>query len=271
MKWIKLYTEILDDPKIQRLQHRTRWFAVSCFLVAGEEEKDGWIGTPDNLAWRLRESIDDVTYDVDVLVDQGILEFDDDGENLRVARYADRQSDNTGKIRQAAKREKDKTKDVSRDGDVTVTNVSRDSNALEQTRLEERRLEERRQEKGASPFLISDTSPVAKADVVTTTAEISHQHEVISVWKEILHRYPPKIRWHEIVWVVQGQTIALRKLLTVWKSKKWNPTDVDAILERFRMSQAAEIDLMVAQEKKLNEAITLDQMIRRQMHANGRN
>jgi hypothetical protein len=264
MDWYKQATEMYRDPKVLRLSDRTRWRWVQLLCIAGETEMDGELPPIEDLWVMVRaESEEAFREEIQPLIGKMI---DDDDGVLVIRKWQDRQG-----VTSRDRTRKWRKKNSETVGDVTVTSHECHGDALEKRREEESREEERRQEKGASPFLISDTSPVAQADVVTTTAEISHQHEVISVWKEILHRYPPKTRWHEIVWVVQGQTIALRKLLTVWKSKKWNPTDVDGILERFRMSQAAEIDLMVAQEKKLNEAITLDQMIRRQMHANGRN
>jgi 5-methylcytosine-specific restriction endonuclease McrA len=68
--WIKLYTEILADPKMGMLtdaEHRT---CMTCFLMAGQQDADGLIGTEEEIAWQLRRPVSD---DLMVLHELGIL------------------------------------------------------------------------------------------------------------------------------------------------------------------------------------------------------
>ena len=52
--WIKLYFEILDDPKMGTLSDRLWRRVVELFLIAGQVHKDGWIPDTKQLAWMLR-------------------------------------------------------------------------------------------------------------------------------------------------------------------------------------------------------------------------
>jgi hypothetical protein len=48
--WIKLYTEMLHDPKLIKLDYAAKWFFVECLLLAGRLEKNGLIGTSDDVS-----------------------------------------------------------------------------------------------------------------------------------------------------------------------------------------------------------------------------
>ena len=52
--WIKLYHEILDDPKMGRLTDALFRRAVECFLAAGDFNRGGALPPLKDLAWRLR-------------------------------------------------------------------------------------------------------------------------------------------------------------------------------------------------------------------------
>ena len=51
--WIKLYLEILDDPKMGRLPDSLWRFAVECFLLAGKKGDDGVLPAVEDIAWSL--------------------------------------------------------------------------------------------------------------------------------------------------------------------------------------------------------------------------
>ena len=52
--WIKLYTEILDDPKMGRLPDYLWRRAVELFLLAGKEGNDGALPPVNVIGWALR-------------------------------------------------------------------------------------------------------------------------------------------------------------------------------------------------------------------------
>ena len=52
--WLKLYYDILDDPKIGTLRAAVRWRFVECLLVAGECDDNGYIPDVQEYAWRVR-------------------------------------------------------------------------------------------------------------------------------------------------------------------------------------------------------------------------
>ena len=54
--WIKLYLEILDDPKMGLLPDWLWRRAIELFLLAGENGNDGLLQPVTDLAWRLRVS-----------------------------------------------------------------------------------------------------------------------------------------------------------------------------------------------------------------------
>ena len=71
--WVKLYIEILDDPKMGRLPNHLWRRAVELFLLAGREGNDGALPPVEEMAWTLRLSEDKVLEDLHGLAEVGVV------------------------------------------------------------------------------------------------------------------------------------------------------------------------------------------------------
>ena len=72
--WLKLYYEILDDPKMGRLTDRLFKRTIQIFLMAGDFQHDGLLPPIEDIAWRLRPmSVDELETDLADLASVGIL------------------------------------------------------------------------------------------------------------------------------------------------------------------------------------------------------
>lgn len=89
--WIKLYHEILDDPKMGRLSEVLFARCIKLFLLAGEYDRNGILPGLDDIAWRLRISTEELESDLIELQKIGILIRTPEGEWI-VRKFADRQS-----------------------------------------------------------------------------------------------------------------------------------------------------------------------------------
>jgi len=55
MKWFRVYTEIIDDPKLKNVSDRSFRVMIFLFSLAAEADEDGLIPlTEDEIMWRLR-------------------------------------------------------------------------------------------------------------------------------------------------------------------------------------------------------------------------
>jgi hypothetical protein len=88
--WIKLYHEILDDPKMGRMPDRLWRRTIELFLLAGELDEEGLLPEVRDMAWRLRLDDDSLSDDLSLLETYKIVHR----ENNRyvVTKFADRQS-----------------------------------------------------------------------------------------------------------------------------------------------------------------------------------
>lgn len=73
-RWIRLYHDVLNDPKIGRLSSHDAWGWVRTLLVADMKE-DGSLPPVADLAYLLRMSIDDASALVDRLIDLGLIDI----------------------------------------------------------------------------------------------------------------------------------------------------------------------------------------------------
>lgn len=62
--WIKLYHEIIDDPKMARLSDRLYRRLIELFLLAGEINDDGRLPPIEDMAWKLRRDVEELTDDL---------------------------------------------------------------------------------------------------------------------------------------------------------------------------------------------------------------
>ena len=88
--WIKLYHEILHDPKMGRLSDRLWRRAIEVFLLAGENGGDGKLPVLEDMAWTLRAEPTELSADLEQLEKLGILEMRD--ELWFVTHFAERQA-----------------------------------------------------------------------------------------------------------------------------------------------------------------------------------
>ena len=65
--WIKLYHEILHDPKMGRLSDHLWRRTIELFLLAGENGQEGALPSLDDMTWTLRTSPDELTADLEAL------------------------------------------------------------------------------------------------------------------------------------------------------------------------------------------------------------
>ena len=88
--WIKLYHEILTDPKMGRLPDNLWRRVIECFLMAGEENNDGHLPPVEDMAWQLRMDGGQLESELEQLALHGILERN--GEGWYVTHFAERQA-----------------------------------------------------------------------------------------------------------------------------------------------------------------------------------
>lgn len=71
--WLKLYIEILDDPKMATLPDRVWRRAIELFLVAKRLNKDGHLPDTRQIAWMLRMAPDELEHDLRQIAGTGII------------------------------------------------------------------------------------------------------------------------------------------------------------------------------------------------------
>jgi hypothetical protein len=89
--WVKLYIEILDDPKMGRLPNHLWRRAVELFLLAGRKGNDGALPPVEEMAWTLRLDIDKVLEDLHDLAEVGVVHEAEPGVWF-VTHFKDRQT-----------------------------------------------------------------------------------------------------------------------------------------------------------------------------------
>ncbi len=71
--WMKLYVEILDDPKMATMPDRAWRRTIELFLVAKKLNKDGHLPDTRQIAWLLRISADELEHDLRQITSTGII------------------------------------------------------------------------------------------------------------------------------------------------------------------------------------------------------
>jgi hypothetical protein len=88
--WIKLYTEIVRDPKMGRLSDRQFRLCINLFAIAGEHDRDGALPPVSDIAWLLRDDEEEIAQDLEALAKVNIVERVDDIWIVR--KWAERQA-----------------------------------------------------------------------------------------------------------------------------------------------------------------------------------
>lgn len=152
MPWVKIYTEMLDDPKVAKLPDGTMWRFIQLILVAAECDAGGAfvVGdkemTVEDIAWRLRMGKDILESDIKLLLTAGIL--GKDGKIIEIPKFAERQGPAQKEKRATWNERQQKRRE-------RVTRDSRESHALEKRR-EDKEGEEDKGEPPPQIFVIGD-------------------------------------------------------------------------------------------------------------------
>ena len=88
--WIKLYVELLDDPKLALVPDLVRLRFIQLLLVAGADDQDGLLPDSKRLAWRLRVEHNQLLNELRALKNAGVICRE--GESWIVTNFAKRQA-----------------------------------------------------------------------------------------------------------------------------------------------------------------------------------
>lgn len=92
--WIKLYHELLDDPKMGMMPDKLWRRTIEIFLLAGEYDQAGLLPPLDQVAWRLRITKEECNDTLQELQRLEIISRNDDGQYI-VTNFAKRQEAST--------------------------------------------------------------------------------------------------------------------------------------------------------------------------------
>jgi hypothetical protein len=131
--WIKLYLEILDDPKLGRLPDRLWRRFIECCLMAGKFGKGGQLPESSQIAWLLRISTDECELDLKQLAMTGMIQHNQEG--WQVTNFSKRQAAIPDAVRKQQQRDNEK-KDIYY-GHEDDTDLSRNVTQINRLRLTE--------------------------------------------------------------------------------------------------------------------------------------
>jgi hypothetical protein len=175
--WIKLYHEILRDPKMGRLPDSLWRRAIECFLLAGEHGKNGFLPGALDMAWILRSTPDEIEASLQELANVGIVEIRDG--QWYVTHFADRQAPIKDDERKSSERDrKRKEKYYNRDTGVTGGVTTRDTDT-DKIRLESEKIKE---EDGAdAPAATPPDAPASQGSEPADSKPIGYTNESLMI------------------------------------------------------------------------------------------
>jgi len=127
--WIKLYHEILEDPKMCRLTDRQYRRVIELFLLAGDYEKSGVLPPYDDIDFRLRFP-EGLKEDLESLVSVGILSIDET-DGYFITRWDDRQSAMNNTERSQRRRERERKQNYYSNDNATLKQRKRTDSVVD--------------------------------------------------------------------------------------------------------------------------------------------
>ena len=224
--WIKLYHEIIHDPKMGRLPDRVWRRAIELFLIAGETGNDGILPPVEDMAWTLRIDVEQLSADLVELEKVGIVTLD--GSALPVVtKFAERQAPVSDAERMQAYRDRQRKSQYY--GDETVTY---DDPAVTGPVTN----------RNAEPDTESDTESDTERVRARPPVELKPSNlEALVVFKEKTGRRVPTTEWAEkIENVVGNDDKSLRlwgDIVSAWCGCGWKKTNVKGMLEHYERGE----------------------------------
>jgi len=205
-QWIKLYLEIMDDPKMGRLSDHLWRRTIELFLLAGENDADGLLPSVEDMAWRLRAAADELTADLQSL--KGIVELTSDG--WLVTKFKDRQYSESY---ERVKRYRNAKSNIDGNADVAENESSSSSTLNSSSDSEERG--------GAG----EKTKPV---NWIPETPKQAANHPDIKTYEQVSGRFPGDRDYLKVIETIQflrdkhgDQLIEfLKPYWTAWSTRK---------------------------------------------------
>ena len=215
--WIKLYTEILHDPKMHALTDKQFRACINLFALAGYLDKDGLIGTADDIKFHLRLPRRAVESTLKRLTTANILQFDE--PNYTVTAFLKRNgiapSQSNEKVLQRVQAFRARKQAESETCNEDVTPLQSECNE-DVTTLDKKRIDKKREAQ----------------DAPTPTQ--------IQIYRKAAHKFPNKSLWDVICQTVPDTPESLElfeRVIVGWIAKGWNPSNVTGQLECYKRGE----------------------------------
>jgi DnaD/phage-associated family protein len=241
MPWVKIDTEILDDPKIGQLPEIVAWRFVQLILLAGKCDAEGYLVngedpyTITDIAYILRKDEKQIEEEVEQMLEIELIVFDEYHNAYLIKNFAKRQGRPQHEKRkrwrerqQQSREKKNKSRETEETGHESVTGDN-DVTVAGVTALETEEEEEGETEEGIGRFF-----DIYEQEIGPLTPMIGEQ---IGDWIE---NYPPD-------WIEDAIKIAVERnkrqlgyvngILNNWRKEGRNnsskpPPSIDEELER---------------------------------------
>ncbi len=147
MKWFRFYSEVVNDPKVQRLPGDLFKFWVNLLCMANNADDRGNLpASADDIAWALRLDPDACKANLHTLQGQGLLDWQDDNKCYQPHNWEERQrpSDDGAERLRNWRQKKRVEHETPTKTDVTLheTLHVQKSNAVDKNRLREEEIRE---------------------------------------------------------------------------------------------------------------------------------
>lgn len=232
--WLKLYHEILDDPKMCLLSDRLYRRTIETFLLAGDFDKDGELPELEYMAWRLRLTPEELETDlielskVDIVINQD--------EKWLVVKFEDRQKPVSDVERKQRQRERDKKASYYGHEDVTNRDGELDIELTEEPE---------------KPANAGTSTPVSLDEWLKSLRNGKNKQAILLRMTKTL--YPDLVEYPDYGYIgsVAKKVRGAGRLATLlWECVPRRPTgDILAYVQAYSKGEAAEADI----DKELKE------------------
>jgi len=211
---MKLWFDILRDPKMGMLPDRLWRRVIELFLLAGQQGEEGLLPNTSEIAWQLNKPEKAIITDLENIRKTGIVDINVDGV-WYVTNFKKRNApvDSAKRIKDFRQRERYEK------GNEDVTEVKRECNAAVTNRYQEEQKNRRTEEQ----ILTTTTGDEIFAKIVTTYQDVCGVVNSITADKLKL-----AYQEYEPTWIID----ALNEAATA-NVRKWNY--VEAILKRWKV------------------------------------